>query len=72
MDTSNFKEVFESRSNGARREGMKYQRGFISEHDFYKFIAIIAMLGFLFGAFVFEGVPAIWHWIKPLIHQWSA
>lgn len=47
---------------------MKYQKGFISEHDFVQFVIACVLLGIGIGAALFLGVPAIWEWLKPLIH----
>lgn len=47
---------------------MKYQKGFISEQDFINFMIGLVLLGIGIGAILFLGVPALWEWIKPLIH----
>lgn len=47
---------------------MKYQKGFISERDFMKFMVALVLLGVVIGAILFLSVPALWDWIKPLIH----
>ncbi len=51
---------------------MKYQRGFISESDFWWFIATIGAIGFVFGGVVFIGIPKLWEFLKPFIHLWTA
>ena len=47
---------------------MKYQKGFVSERDFIQFSITLVLL----GAILFLGVPALWEWIKPLIHAATA
>ena len=51
---------------------MKYQNGFISEHDFVRFMIVLVLLGIGIGAVLFLGVPALWEWVKPLIHAATA
>lgn len=51
---------------------MKYQKGFISERDFFTFIIALVLLGVVLGAVLFLGVPALWGFIKPLIHAATA
>ena len=63
------------RCNPQRRmEGLpvKYQKGFISERDFLAFIISLVLLGVVLGAVLFLGVPALWWFIKPLIHAATA
>ena len=47
---------------------VKYQKGFISELDFMQFMIVLVLLGVGIGALLFLGVPALWEWVKPLIH----
>ena len=51
---------------------MKYQNGFISEHDFVQFMLVLVLLGIGISAVLFLGVPALWEWVKPLIHAATA
>ena len=48
---------------------MKYQKGFISERDFVQFMIVLVLLGVGIGAVLFLGLPALWEWVKPLIHS---
>ncbi len=47
---------------------VKYQKGFISERDFVQFMIVLVLLGVGIGAVLFLGLPALWEWVKPLIH----
>lgn len=47
---------------------MKYEKGFISERDFVQFMIVVVLLGFVAGALLALGLPALWEWAKPLIH----
>lgn len=51
---------------------MKYQKGFISERDFFHFVIAMVLLGAALGAVLFLGVPALWELVKPLIHSATA
>ena len=51
---------------------MKYQKGFINERDFFTFTIALVLLGVVLGAVLFLGVPALWGFIKPLIHAATA
>lgn len=51
---------------------VKYQKGFISEHDFVQFVITLFFIGVIFGAVLFLGIPALWELLKPLIHAATA
>ena len=45
------------------------QRGFISESDWNGMIFVILLAGVVLGAFIFEGIPFLWHLLRPWIHS---
>ena len=51
---------------------VKYQKGFISDRDFYGFIIALVLLGVVLGEVLSLVVPALWGFIKPLIHAATA
>lgn len=36
------------------------------------FINVVAVISFLFGAFLFWLAPILWGWLRPIIHAWTA
>jgi hypothetical protein len=37
-----------------------------------KMIILAVIAGFLLCGFIFWGIPAIWEWLKPYLHAWTA
>ncbi len=44
----------------------------ISDRDFFGFIAILIAFGVVAGLAIAWGIPWVWAIVKPLLHGWTA